>query len=258
MKFTNKNEDGELHVEALKFTLRIAESNNAHKQCLIDARMLPCFRSFIKHSGKVDVKKTAILTVSKVALGTSAQTQALVEAKLLPLLVEAMNINELEVQTSAVLAIVNFTSAASTKQILQFLKQYPVINSLCDLLTVNQPRFVKSLCASLRNILLVVEKASQEKGASVRVMLLDRLPEILLVAEVSRLGANDIYSELRAELPELVRLADLKPVDHLRIDKVLLDGLKNGEKKAEKILVHCSHVRITFFNFLFEFLFACF
>ena len=87
-------------------------------------------------------------------------------------------------------------------------------------------------------------------------MLLERLPQILLVAQVGRLGAKDIYSELLDELPELMRLADVKPVDKMRINNMLLDGLKNSEDKAELAIGHSSRVRITFFTFCSNFLFA--
>ncbi len=62
--------------------------------------------------------------------------------------------SELRVQKEAAWALTNFTSGASTEQVL-YLVQCQVMKPFCDLLCSKDPKLIKVLLDGLCNILLV-------------------------------------------------------------------------------------------------------
>lgn len=93
------------------------------------------------------------------------------------MLVHVLATSELRVQKEAAWAITNYTSGASTEQVL-YLVQCQVIKPICDLMTARDPKLVKVLLDGLCNILLVAEKVGQLEQARVYIEEIDGLTKI--------------------------------------------------------------------------------
>jgi len=91
--------------------------------------------------------------------------------------VHVLATSELRVQKEAAWAITNYTSGASTEQVL-YLVQCQVIKPICDLMTARDPKLVKVLLDGLCNILLVAEKVGQLEQARVYIEEIDGLTKI--------------------------------------------------------------------------------
>jgi hypothetical protein len=100
------------------------------------------------------VQKEAAWTLSNITAGTQVQIQAVIQAELVPLLVHVLATGESRVQKKAAWAIMNYTLAASTDQVL-YLVQCQIIKPICDLLIAQDSNLVKVLLDALCNILSV-------------------------------------------------------------------------------------------------------
>ncbi len=103
---------------------------------------------------KIGVQKEAAWTLSNITAGTQAQIQSVINANLIPLLVQVLGLGELRVQKEAAWALTNFTSGASTEQVL-YLVQCQIMKPFCELLSSKDPKLIKVLLDGLCNILLV-------------------------------------------------------------------------------------------------------
>merc|ERR1712003_557116 len=105
----------------------------------------------------------ACWTISNITAGNKDQIQSVVDANVIPPLVNLLNSAEFDIRKEAAWAISNATSGGTPEQI-KFLVQQGCIRPLCDLLSVNDTKIVTIALEGLENILKVGEEESKATG----------------------------------------------------------------------------------------------
>ncbi len=160
---------------------------------------------------KIGVQKEAAWTLSNITAGTQSQIQCVIEAGLIPVLVQVLATSELRVQKEAAWALTNFTSGASTEQVL-YLVQCQIIKPICDLLSAKDPKLIKVLLDGLCNILLVSKMTK-----SLKIQLKNRAISKKVAEKVGQLEHARIYIE---EINGLNKIEELQEHENEEVYKL--------------------------------------
>lgn len=134
--------------------------------------------SLLNHPKK-SIRKEACWTISNITAGNKQQIQSVIDANIIPLLVNLLSNAEYEVKKEAAWGISNATSGGSEQQIQYLVEQVILLESacfygvilvsqgcikpLCDLLTVFDARILVVALEALENILKVGKKIAGDE-----------------------------------------------------------------------------------------------
>lgn len=132
---------------------------------------LPHLHSLLSYTTKKGIRKEACWTISNITAGNRcvgnileivrtrcvlltlfrAQIQAVIDANIIPQLVQLLSTSEFDIKKEAAWAISNATSGGSPEQI-RYLVEQGCIKPLCDLLTASDARIVTVALEGLENV----------------------------------------------------------------------------------------------------------
>ena len=104
-----------------------------------------------------------MLTISNITAGNKDQIQSVVDANVIPPLVNLLNSAEFDIRKEAAWAISNATSGGTPEQI-KFLVSQACIPPLCELLSVADVKIIIVALEALENILKVGDAESKQMG----------------------------------------------------------------------------------------------
>ncbi|KAH9313009.1 hypothetical protein KI387_028044, partial [Taxus chinensis] len=129
---------------------------------MINNLVLPSLLTLLTLNHTKRVKTVACWAISNIMAGNKDHIQAVVDANIIPFLVQLLQTAEFDIKKEAAWAISNATSSGSPEQIMYLVSQ-GCIKPLCDLLGCTDPRIVAVCLEAIENILKVGE-AQKELG----------------------------------------------------------------------------------------------
>jgi len=109
------------------------------------------FHHLLVHS-KEKINKEAVWFLSNITAGNQQQVQAVVEANLIPLIIQHLAKGEFLTQREAAWAISNMTISGNKNQI-EYLVSQGVVEPMCNLLSVKDVQVIQVILDGLLNIL---------------------------------------------------------------------------------------------------------
>ncbi|KAK4406768.1 Importin subunit alpha-4 [Sesamum angolense] len=182
-------------VPALRTVGNIVTGDDAQTQFVIDNQVLPCLQQLLTQNHKKSIKKEACWTISNA--GNRAQIQAVIQADIIPPLVQLLQHAEFEIKKEAAWAISNATSGGSPEQI-RFLASQGCIKPLCDLLICPDPRIVTVCLEGLENILKVGEidkENGMNGGINIYAQMIDDCEGLDKLENLQSHDNNEIYDK---------------------------------------------------------------
>ena len=137
---------------ALRAIGNIATGTDAQTQCVLDAPGSLSAFAHLMTSNKEAIRKETCWTISNVTAGTTQQIQAVIDANLIPPLINAMEHGGYRTRKEAAWAISNL-AAGGTKEHMMYLVNQGVISPLCKLLEFTDARLIKLVLDATLNIL---------------------------------------------------------------------------------------------------------
>lgn len=113
------------------------------------------------HAEKETIIKEACWTISNIAAGNMDQIQAVIDAKIFPILINILRGAEYKTRKEAAWAVTNATSGGTAEQI-KYLVSIGCIPPMCDLLTVMDTNIVQVAISGLENILKSGDQSYQK------------------------------------------------------------------------------------------------
>ncbi|KFM56942.1 Importin subunit alpha-2, partial [Stegodyphus mimosarum] len=136
---------------ALRAVGNIVTGDDVQTQAVIDAGALEPLRLLIRHN-KSNIVKETCWAISNITAGNSRQIQAVIDAGLMSQIVDVLNEGDYKCQKEAIWAVNNFTSGGNFDQII-FLLRLGVLDPLCKLLSLKDPKVLTVVLDALSNIL---------------------------------------------------------------------------------------------------------
>jgi len=137
----------------------------------------------------------ACWTISNITAGNKDQIQAVIDNNIIPPLIQLLSNAEFDIRKEAAWAISNATSGGNAHQ-LKFLVTQGCIRPLCDLLTVNDAKFVSIALEGLENILKVGEAEAKETGAhNLMATFVAEAEGLTKIEELQQHENNEIYEK---------------------------------------------------------------
>jgi len=127
------------------------------------------FKELLRHQ-KVNIQKEAAWTISNITAGNAVQIQSVIDAELMPLIVDILKNGDYKSQKEAVWAVTNLTSGGSLEQI-AYLVNFGTIGYLANLLSVKESKVILVILDALGNILLAGERVGQKVMEEITVMI---------------------------------------------------------------------------------------
>lgn len=109
-------------------------------QVVLNCDALSHFPSLLSHA-KDKIRKEAVWFLSNITAGNQAQVQAVIDAGLLPKIIENLSKGEFQTQKEAAWAISNLTISGNREQVAQLI-QDGAIPPFCDLLTCKDTQVI--------------------------------------------------------------------------------------------------------------------
>ena len=134
-------------------------------------------------------------TISNIMAGTKDQIQAVIEANIIPPLINLLMNAEFDIRKEAAWAISNATSGGLPEQI-KILVQQGCIPPLCELLTVNDSKIVMVALEGLENILKVGDTESKASGQpNVMAIVINEAEGLTKIENLQQHENEDIYTK---------------------------------------------------------------
>ncbi|KAF3322650.1 importin subunit alpha-1a-like protein [Carex littledalei] len=142
----------------------VSSADDSQVQCLIDIGLLQCLPKLLVRNYQKYIKKQACMTVSNICAGTVAQIQAIIDAKMVPLLIQLSQHGETDIKKESTWAIANATSGGSPEQNLSLVGD-GCIPTLCNGLKFCDPDLLYACLNGLESVLKVGEMEKTKDGA---------------------------------------------------------------------------------------------
>lgn len=140
---------------ALRTVGNIVTGNDAQTDVVV-LRGLGFMKNLLKH-GPPNVKKEAAWTISNITAGNAAQIQAVIDAGIIPELIEVISNGDAKSQKEAAWAVTNLTSGGLPEHIV-YLVNCGVLKPMCNLLDTKDSKVIVVVLDGLANILQCAEK----------------------------------------------------------------------------------------------------
>ena len=147
-----------------------------YKRQVLDCGVLKHFTQLLRHP-RSNIQKEAAWTISNITAGQPHQIQCVVDAGLIPGVIDIMIKGEYKAQKEAVWAITNLTAGGSMEQIV-YVVQAGALKPLCDLLVVKETKIVTVILDALINILNAATKIQQVEQVCLMIEECDGLDRI--------------------------------------------------------------------------------
>eukprot|EP00775_Hariotina_reticulata_P002748 gene2748-3042_t len=154
--------DEEVLTDACWALSYLSDGDNDRIDKVIEAGVCRRLVELLLHTSPA-VLVPALRTVGNIVTGNDMQTQAVIDASIVPPLVHLLQTAEFDIKKEAAWAISNATSGGTAEQI-RYLVDCNAIRPLCDLLTVPDVRIVTVALEGLENILKVGEQMKRLPG----------------------------------------------------------------------------------------------
>ncbi|KAG9455653.1 hypothetical protein H6P81_000161 [Aristolochia fimbriata] len=184
-------------LPALHAVGNIATGDDSQTQCLLDNEALPWLLRLLILNYDRNIKREACWTISNITAGNLVQIQAVINAGMIPPLVNLLRTADFTVKKEAAWAISNLTSRGVHDQI-KYVASQGCIKPLCDLLLCADARTVIVCLIALENILMVGE-AEMDMGLT---------------------GSVNLYAEMIHEADGLEKIESLQTHDNSEVYKI--------------------------------------
>jgi len=156
---------------ALRTLGNIVTGNDQQTQTVINKGALKSFHYLLSSpTSKKNVKKETCWTISNITAGTQEQLQAVIDADIIPPLIDLLANADFEVKKEAAWAISNSTTGGRKDQV-EALVEMGCIPPLCKLLDCKDPRIIVVALEGLENILKLGKAEVELQGGENRFSL---------------------------------------------------------------------------------------
>jgi len=177
-------------MPALRSVGNVLTGSHAHTQIVLNMGALPRLVALLG-STKRTLRKEACWALSNIAAGTHEQIQALIKSGAIPLVREIVKSSDFDLKKEAAWVLANSCSCGTPEQITMLVSQANVIQPLCDVLTLQDTKLLKTVLDALENILRV---GASSGGTN---------PYALLIEEADGLGKIEaLESHANAQIYE--------------------------------------------------------
>ncbi|XP_076802916.1 importin subunit alpha-1-like [Clavelina lepadiformis] len=159
VRLLSTESEGMLLTPVLRVIGNVVTGTDLQTQRVIDLGALVAFKKLLIND-KATIQKEAAWTISNITAGTQSQIQAVIDADIVPILIHLLTNGDFKTQKEACWAVTNFTSGASLEQMV-FLAQNRVIEGLCKMLTIKDPKILQVCMDGLSNMLVTAKKLGQ-------------------------------------------------------------------------------------------------
>ncbi|ORZ41684.1 importin alpha subunit [Catenaria anguillulae PL171] len=150
-----QNETSKIIIPGIRTLGNIVTGNDEQTQSAINCGALALFRNLLlSHRQKEALRKEVCWALSNITAGTTEQLQAVIDANLVPLLVDMLANADFKTKREACWAISNFaTGALRNPAQLRFLVRQGVIKPLCDLLSSSDVKVLNTTLEAIEALL---------------------------------------------------------------------------------------------------------
>ncbi|KAG7533879.1 Armadillo [Arabidopsis thaliana x Arabidopsis arenosa] len=181
-------------VPALRTIGTIIAGNNHQTQCVINCGALPIISNLLTGNYENNIKKLACWVISNITAGTTEQIHSVIDANLIPTLVNLAQNADFYLKKEAVWAILNVTLDGSHDQIKYMVKQ-SCIKPLCDILVCPDLRTILKCLDGLENILKAGEVEKNREDVNRYCELIEDAEGLEKIMKLQRHDNDEIYEK---------------------------------------------------------------
>uniref|UniRef100_A0A0K0CWV9 Importin subunit alpha n=1 Tax=Angiostrongylus cantonensis TaxID=6313 RepID=A0A0K0CWV9_ANGCA len=156
-----------LAAPALRVFGNMSTGNDELTQCVVDHGILDEIIPLSERSKSTTVVKECCWLISNIIAGTQAQIQAVIDAEIMPFVIEVLHSGDFKCQFEASWAVSNLAQGGTSKQILSLL-QDNAIPAMCKALTHSNVDLLTNILESLYTLLTTVSLCCPERMDEVR------------------------------------------------------------------------------------------
>ena len=185
-----------VQTPALRTVGNIVTGDDSQTQTMIDAGCLARFHGLLEHHNKKSIRKEACWAISNINGGTKTQIAAVLEAGLMPALVDALANADFDVKKEAAWAISNATCGQVPEHI-KYMVETGAMKPLCDLLEVQDARMITVALDAIENVLKVGQAEADRAGSDENpyAVSLEEADGLDKLEELQSHANNDLYEK---------------------------------------------------------------
>lgn len=185
-----------VQTPALRTVGNIVTGDDNQTQAMIDGGALPRFHGMLEKHNKKSIRKEACWAISNINGGTKAQIGAVLEAGLMPSLVDALANADFDVKKEAAWAISNATCGQVPEHI-KYIVDTGAMKPLCDLLEVQDARMITVALDAIENVLKVGQATADQMGSDENpyAVAIEEADGLDKLEELQSHANNDIYEK---------------------------------------------------------------
>ncbi|KAG7533534.1 Armadillo [Arabidopsis thaliana x Arabidopsis arenosa] len=172
----------------------IVAVNNHQSQIVINCGALPILANLFTRDYEKDIKINTFWTIIRITAGFKEQLQSVIDANLIPTLVNLAQHAEFDMKKLAVWSISYATSGGSHDQI-KYLVEQGCVKPLCDLLVCSYV-MINSVCLDgLENILKAGEAEKNTGDVNCYLQLIDAAEGVEKIENLQKHESDEIYEK---------------------------------------------------------------
>lgn len=157
--------DDNVVLNTIRMVANLASWSESYAQLLIEAKALESFKILVTHPN-ADVQREATFTVSNITAGNTNQIKVVIDADLIPLIVEQLYMGDYATQCEASHVLLNISALGSDHQILYMLNMnkkivnMDVIDAMASLMTAPDAAVLMTCLNFYNNVLVFAKRAA--------------------------------------------------------------------------------------------------
>lgn len=160
-------ESDAMAAPALRVLGNMSTGNDDLTQCVVDLKTLDQIIPLSEQSKSTTVVKECCWLISNIIAGTQSQIQAVIDAGIMPFIIEVLRTGDFKCQFEASWAVANLAQGGNSKQILTLL-QDNAIPALCSALKQTNVDLLNNALETLYTLLTTVSTCCPEKLEEIR------------------------------------------------------------------------------------------
>lgn len=211
-------------LNAIRIVANIVSWGESYAQIILQAKALQHFHILLNHSDSL-IQKEAAFTVSNITAGNSAQIQEVIDANLIPPLVELLYMGEYRTQCEVSHVLLNISAVGSKEQIIYILNmdrkipQMDVIDAMASMLTApDAPALIT--CLNFYNNVLVFAKRAKILN---EIVYLCEMSSVLFHLESMVIHKNSEIAVLATHIMDEFFSGDASFEEDITLDSSLMD-----------------------------------